>query len=118
MRVYSRGAGRLRHRLRIETAVQVGVGIPSLEWPEVAVVRGSVEDLRGEELMAAMAIASRITTRVRIRYRTGLTSKHRFVVIHTDAAGATVEDRILNINTVLDPSGRRRELEVLCTEGE
>lgn len=109
--------GQLRHRLRIEEITQVNTaGVPSDDWSEVATVRGSVEDLTGRELMEAQAVNARVSTRVRIRYRAGLTPKHRFLMLTTDDNSTTVEGRTLNIVSVLDVDGRRRMLEVMCME--
>ena len=109
--------GNLRHRLRIEQVSQANTaGVPSEDWSEFATVRGSVEDLTGRELMEAQAVNARVSTRVRIRYLSGITPKHRIVVETTNDQGAAIDGRILNMVSVLDTDGRRRMLDLMCTE--
>ncbi|AMP15492.1 phage head-tail joining family protein [Collimonas pratensis] len=65
------------------------------------------EDLSGRELFAAQAAQSEVTTRFRIRYRTGVTAKMRLLC----------DGVIYNIEAVLDRDGRKRELQLMCSSG-
>jgi len=106
-----------RHRIRIEELSQVNVaGEPTNDWLTVATVRGSVEDMSGREQTEAGVVTGRLRTVVYMCYRTDVGIKNRLVKFHTDSGGDTVTDRVLNVESVNDLDGRRRELEVMCVE--
>lgn len=106
-------AGRLRYRLvlqRRNAQADGGGGEAGDPWATpvtVATVWGSIEPLRGDERLRAMRLEARVTHRVVIRFRTGVTGDMRLVL------GA----RVFNIRAVLDPGERHRALELLCEEG-
>lgn len=102
------GAGDYRHLVTIQQPVETtdDLGQPVTTWSNVATVHAAVEPLEGRELFAAQAVRAETTTRVRIRYRSGITPKHRLVY-----AG-----RVLNILSVIDPDERHREIVLLCSE--
>ena len=105
-------AGKLRHRIALQSLTagspqQTGSGMPDESWATVVTVSASVEPLNGRELFAAQEHHSEVTTRVRIRYRSGITAKMR--VSH----GGT----LYNIRDVIDPEKRHRELQLMCTDG-
>lgn len=101
-------AGQLRHRVTIQaqTTTQDEYGQPVQTWSDVATVWASVEDLSGREFFAAQQIAAEVTTRVTIRYRAGIEPDMRVI-----AGGRT-----LDIRSVQDPDGRRRQLVLMCRE--
>ena len=101
-------AGKLRHRIEIQAAAETrnAYGEVTQSWGTVGVVWASIEPLRGRELWEAQQVVGRVTIRVRIRHWTGLTHSHRL------QDGLTV----YNIEAVLNPKGRDREMELLCTE--
>jgi len=103
-------AGKLRHRLILQrddgTADASGEVVPS--WTTVATLWASIEPIAGREVFEASQAQSRATLRVRIRYYSGLTSKHRFLW----------GTRILNIDRVINLLGRDAEMEILCYEDE
>ena len=104
-------AGALRHRIEIQRNDGIrdpdsGEIIPG--WTTVARVWAEVVDLSGREFWDSQQVQSEISTRVRIRYRDGIEPTMR--VIHGD--------RTLEIQAVLDPDGRRRELHLMCRELE
>lgn len=102
-------AGELKWQIQIQLP-PVGKnasGDPNTEWTKLADVWAKKEDLSGRELLAAQAAQSEITTRFRIRYRDGITSKMRVVV-----GGA-----IYNIEAALDRTGSRVELQLMCSSG-
>jgi SPP1 family predicted phage head-tail adaptor len=74
-------AGKLRHRITIQKATEApneyGEMVPT--WGTFATVSAAVEPLRGQELWAAQAQQARVTTRIRIRYLTGITPKMRIL---------------------------------------
>lgn len=99
-------SGNLRHRIEIQHLVhgENEYGDPVAEWQTFANVWAEVLDLKGREFWQAAQVQSEVTTRVRIRYLPGIKPSMR--VVH--------DGRHLEITTVLDPDGRRRELQLLC----
>lgn len=106
-------AGRLRHRLVLQQRspqADGGGGEAGDPWAApitLATVWGRIEPLRGDERVRALRLEARVTHRIVIRFRSGVTSDMRLVF------GA----RHFNIRAVLDPGERRRALELLCEEG-
>jgi SPP1 family predicted phage head-tail adaptor len=105
--------GKLRHLVTIQQRVagspdQTAEGAPDEDWASYATdVWAAVEPLSGRELFAAQQFESEVTTRVRIRYRSGITAAMRVVF----------ESRNYNIRYILDPDERHIELHLLCTQG-
>lgn len=106
-------AGRLRHKVTIERLVagspqQFGTGEPDDAWTAyLSDIWATVEPLSGRELFAAQEHLAEVSTRVRLRYRDGITAQMRVVF----------EGRYYNVGAVIDRELRHRELELLCTEG-
>jgi len=102
-------AGQLRYKTVIQSLPpgQDDDGNPSTEWRTVCQPYAKKEDLSGRELFAAQAAQSEVTTRFRIRYRTGLSPKMRLLC----------DGVIYNIAAVLDRDGRKRELQLMCSSG-
>jgi SPP1 family predicted phage head-tail adaptor len=84
---------------------EIGESVPA--WTAIAVVRASVRDLIGRELIAAQAVQSLVTTKITIRFRTDVTAAMRIV------RGTEV----FQIESVLNPSGRANWLELMCIKG-
>ena len=101
-------AGALRHVVAIEgaTLTRGEGGVDAEAWTEEATVAASVEPLAGRELFAAQQAGSRVSHRVRMRYRPGVTPAKRLVY----------RGRVLNILSAIDVGERRRELEMLVEE--
>jgi SPP1 family predicted phage head-tail adaptor len=101
-------AGLLRKRISIQTnsAVQNGFGEPTTSWSETAKAWAQVDNLQGQELFAAQQLIPEVTTKITIRYRTGMRADMRIVM------GA----RKFNINAVMNVDERNRTLELLCQE--
>lgn len=110
-------AGRLRHRVAIQTPVdaQNTRGEVERAYPTVAVVRASVEPLSGRELLEAQQIESRVTCRVRMRYADGVTSHSRILLLGPDGDPAH-PTRTLNVLSVIDREQRHIELELMCED--
>lgn len=92
-------AGRLRHRLEIQTSSpgrHPGTGQPVKVWSTVAERWGSVEPMRGAELFQAQQVAPRVSHKVTIRGRTQIAPSQR--VLH--------KGRALNIEYVTDVQER------------
>ena len=97
----------LRDRLTLEQAVRApdGGGGASLTWQTVAELWAHVRPITGDERLRHDQVAGRLTHRVSIRHRPGVTPAMRF------RQGA----RIYEIVAVLD-SPRRTHLTCLCEE--
>jgi SPP1 family predicted phage head-tail adaptor len=97
-----------RHRITLQELVtgQDEAGQPVQEWQDVATVWGAVEPLRGREYFAAQQVQSEVTTRIRIRYRSGVRPDMRVLY----------DGRLYNINAVIDPEERHMELQLMCKE--
>lgn len=100
-------AGKLRHRVTIQSPVEVqsGTGDPVVTWQDVATVWAMVEPLRGREYLAAKQTVSEIEVRVVIRYMAGITAKMK--IVHGT-------DEYL-IETAINVLERNRELQLMCT---
>lgn len=100
--------GDLRHRITLQELVtgQDEAGQPVDMWQDVATVWASVEPLRGTEYWAAAQVQAERTVRIRIRYRPGIRPDMRVLY-----AG-----RVFNIQSIIDPEERHRELQLMCKE--
>lgn len=107
-------SGQLRHTIAIQesTPTADGMGGSTVAWTTVSgmgLVRAAIWPLNSAERLDAMKLESKTTYRIRIRYRSGITSKMR--VYWSD------KDKTFNIvgaPTNLDE--RNRWLEFLATE--
>ena len=101
-------AGALRHQIVIQryTATKDSVGAEVKSWLAFATLRASYEPLMGKELFAAQQEQASVTTRFRVRYCAGITPKMRVLF----------EGRLFNVESVIDPYGHGRELQLMCVE--
>lgn len=101
-------AGMLRHRIQIQqaTETQDSFGAVTQTWTTIATIWASIEAISGREFFDAAQVNAEITHRIRIRYRPDITTQMR-------AAEGT---RTFDIQAVLDPDGRRRELVLMVKE--
>lgn len=99
-------AGARRHRLTIQRPVPgIGWGADPT-WATYADVWGSLEPLRGRELLAAQQVQSEVTGKSGIPYVSGVTPAMRFLC----------GGRIYQILAAIDPEERHRELQLLWKE--
>lgn len=76
-------AGKLRHRVTIESLVETQdgtTGAISRAWSTVATVWAAVEPLSGREFLAAQETQSQVTARIVIRHRSDVTTKMRIAI--------------------------------------
>lgn len=101
-------AGKLRHRLVIESYTQAVdiYGEPIPTWATLVTRWGSVEPLSGRELLQAQEIRAETTHRVRLRYYSGLRPEQRI----------KFGTRYLHILAIINPRERNAEMELLCKE--
>lgn len=98
--------GQLNQRVTVErvTLTQDDYGAPVEAWATLATVWAAVEPLSGREYMLSLSAQSEVTTRIRMRYRPGITSADR--VIH--------EGTVYGITSVIDYKSANRELVLMC----
>lgn len=106
-------AGKLRHRVVIQKQAESqnqSDGSIIIEWVDVAKVWCAIEPLSAREFVAAQAEASKITTRITVRYRPDVTAKMR--LYHA------AKDMYYNIEGVLsDKDSGLEYLTLPCSEG-
>lgn len=98
--------GALNQRVVLSRATfeQDEIGQMVEAWAPLATVWAAVEPQAGREFIAGGAGQSELTTKVRIRYRPGITSADR--VSHNG--------KTYNIASVVDYRSARRELVLMC----
>jgi SPP1 family predicted phage head-tail adaptor len=102
-------AGQLRHKVVIEkpgTRVDDTMGGGTLPFETHAEVYASIEPLTGNELLRGGQLESTLTHRIRTRYVAGVRPSYQV------RSGS----RVFDIDRVIDPEERHRELELICTE--
>ncbi len=108
-------AGRLDQRVTIERFDSVrdsngdviqnpNTGEVSYAWVPVATVWAAVEPLNGREFIAAQAVQSEVTTRIRVRYRLNFEPADR--INH--------EGTLYDIQSIINPRSGNRELVLMC----
>ena len=101
-------AGQLRQRVTIKdkSVAQNTYGEEVITWVDVVTVWAEVEPLRGREFMEGKQITAEVSTKIRIRYRSGITPEMRAVY------GSIVYD----IQSIIHIEEREREIHLMCQE--
>ena len=96
--------GRLDRRIKIQrvTTSEDTFGQPIETWTDLITVWGEKREIRGTERWTANQTISQVDIIYRIRYRSSLTTKDRFV---------DEDNRVFNIVAILE-IGRREGLEI------
>lgn len=106
-------AGKLRHRIVIQEPVETQDqtnGAVNVLWQDLATVWAEIAPLSARDLIAAQAEASKVTTRITIRYNNYINSKMR--IYHAS------KDKYYNIEGVLSDADSGLEyLTIPCSEG-
>jgi len=102
--------GLLRHRVTVQSRA-AGVdasGAANGAWTDAlgGAVWAAIWPLRGKELYAAQQAISQVETRIRIRYRAGITPQMRVFW----------QGRVFEVLYVIDPELRHVTLDLLCHE--
>jgi SPP1 family predicted phage head-tail adaptor len=101
-------AGRLRHRVTIQeknaSRNTYGEEVPA--WSEIATVWAGVEPLRGREYLEMRQVQAEVTTRIRMRYLSGIAPEMRVVW----------GNHTYDILTVIHINTRGAEMQLLCSE--
>jgi len=104
-------AGKLRERVRIDAPIVTRDsfgGEKVTGWTEGPTVWADVEPLRAREFFAAQAAQSTCDHKVTIRFRAGVTAKHRLVW-----RGQALDI----VGEPIDVKAQRVWLELLCVKG-
>lgn len=102
-------AGTYRHKITIETPTETidAFGQAVKSWDTYAQPFAAVEPLQGREFFASSEVQSEVTTRIRMHYQSGITTKMRV------SYGGLVYD----IQAVINPKLMNGELQLMCSEG-
>jgi SPP1 family predicted phage head-tail adaptor len=105
-------AGALRHRITLEqlqAELDSDDGITAESWAAFAsMIPAEITPLSGRELIAAQAVQSKVTTRIRIRWRDGVLPSMR--VLH--------REQVFNIEAAVPDAASGREwLTLFCHTG-
>lgn len=102
-------AGAMREQLTIQqrTTLQGPSGEPLLQWNSFAIVRAEVTRIPGKEIYAAAERNARVPTTFKLRWLDGVVPEMRAFDTH---------QRVYNIKSAIDPTGRREELLLTCEE--
>lgn len=101
-------AGKLRHRIGIqnETATRDAYGAEVKTWKTYKECWAEIDPPQSREFFSANQTQAEVTTRVRIRYLSGVTPNMRI----------KFNTRYLNINSIINPDERNKELIMMCNE--
>ena len=101
-------AGNLRHRVQVQslTIAPDTWGAGEETWTTVHNVWAAIWPLRGVESLEQMKLESEVTHKIRIRYHSGITPKHRI----------KWESRLFNIKSIINVDERNIYLEIMATE--
>ena len=101
-------AGKLNKRVTIQAPVTAtdSSGAPNPTWVDIATVSAAIEPLRGREFFSAQQANNELSHRVTIRYRRGIKPSYRLMY----------GIRYLEIESIIDPEERNRELQLMCKE--
>lgn len=102
-------AGSLRRRVTIQqrvAAVQDSYGAEAVCWADVATVWAAVEPILGREFVEARQLTAELTTRIRIRYRAGITPAMR--VLHGS--------EVYEVVSVQHVRSENREIVLMCRQ--
>ena len=100
-------SGQLRDKITIQvrSSQDNAAGEPVLTWSDFAInIYANTTDMTGREFVAGQTILNAVTTTMVIRFRRGVTAAMRVV-----SKGVTY-----NIQAVLEPENKRREMHLIC----
>lgn len=100
--------GPLRHRITVEQATvsRDSYGGEVETWGVFATVWASVSPLIGREYIAAKQVSASVTHKIRMRYLAGMTPKMRI----------SWDNRLFDVESILDVDERHAEMVIMATE--
>jgi len=98
----------LRHRITFQKSVEVPDGYKGkkITWQDLIIVWAAVEPLSGREYFYSQQIKAEVTHRIRIRYNPDINTEMR--IKH--------QDRILEIESIIDKEEKREFQEIFARE--
>ena len=103
-------AGKLRHRLRLQSASKAtdNLGGYTTTWSTVTTIWGAIWPQGGSEYVEHMLTQGEVTTKIRIRYRPGVVIGNRFQDVQTSD--------IYNIKNIINWEMRNIYLDCICVK--
>ncbi len=100
--------GELRHRITIQESVasRDSFGAEILSWVDLAIVWAMVSPVSGKEYFAFQQINAEVSTKITMRYRPSITPKMRVLF----------ENRVLEIDSIINPEQMNISLILMCKE--
>lgn len=107
--------GDLRHRIQIQRPVQVRTDSGAFEEVFETWIRcwAAIEPLSPREIFAAAQVQSDITTRIRIRYRPGITAKMR-IAWQREAGSPSIIEYFDIEGPPIELNTQRDEIHLMC----
>ncbi|MFZ3172073.1 MAG: phage head closure protein [Carboxydocellales bacterium] len=101
-------AGELNRRITIQQPVETpdSEGVTTTTWGTFTTAWAAVEPLSGREFFNAQQFNSELTTRFRIRYQSGITTKMRVLF----------EARVFDILSVIPLKSAKKEIHLMTKE--
>lgn len=101
-------AGLLRHRVELQRRAPSfdSYGQPVESWETYATTQAAVDPISGQEFLALLQSGTKVTHRVRVRYRPGIAGTDRVLF----------KGRVLDVQVPMNMGERNKEIEFLCEE--
>ena len=101
-------AGKLRQRVTIQdkSVSQNTYGEEVITYVDWATVWAAVEPLRGREFLEGRQITAEVSTRIRIRYRSGISPEMR----------VKFGSKVYDVHSIIHIEEREREIHLMCQE--
>lgn len=108
-------SGKLRHRVILQRPIdrRGELGGVTQEWEDWLTIRAEVLPLAAREQWQAQQVAAETDTRIRIRYRPGITARVRVKHLRADGSPQLWDYYDLTGDPI-DVSGRKKELHLMC----
>ena len=110
--------GAMRHKIEIQSmtvANDGGGGRAITLWKTDAYVHAQIVPKSGSEREFGDQIEASTKYEITIRYRHGLTAKHRIKYAYTN--NGIIKERLFNITGIINVDMRNRYQKIMCTEG-
>ena len=109
--------GKMQHRLTIQSPKRTadGGGGSAITWEEVDTVWGRITGKSGSESFFGDQLEGRSSHEIIIRFRRGITNKHR--LIYSYEVKGKAYSRTFNVNRVQNKDEKDRYLVLYCSEG-
>lgn len=113
-------AGTLDRRITLQRQAETrdSYGGVTFTWVDVATVWADVLAVSGKEYLQGQAVQDEVTTRIVIRWRSGITTgKLRAVVYEPEQGGSPTTQTYYDVLAILPSGDRKRWLQLMCRTG-